>query len=862
MFIDRLVGTTSHVVTSLKIKQRLALLLTGVTVICLLSAAIFVAVIGSQYTSVQGRLYINGQPAQAGINVTLLFNESTIADTDGTNSTGYYFIDVTGHEGGKALFSITLGEKKYIPTDQQGNRAIITFTQGIHEFAMDLFLTLQTESSNLDNDTDSKNSDAQQDPDTHEDPSQLDDSSGDSSSGGSGGSQDSDESGGSGGTDDSGTTGGTGGSGGSGGSDDSGNQGETDDSDQDDFDGENDSENQTEPDDNESLCELTIDKTVWSSLENCWNENVTAYVGETIRFRIILHSVGNGTAHNLTIEDLLPAGLCYAGSATVNETIHEPQIIEENGFTKVHWDNITLRSNESIVLHYNADLSSFGCFVSNATVLFDETEVSMDMSQAGVTIICVDSKYVFVNKTVRNCDGTFEKHVDACVGEIVEFCITIKNMAEEESLYGLTVIDNLPDGLVYVCDKETFLYYKDKTAIIDPLTNASNERIWMDVNAIFGSYLYPQEEISLRFFARVTMPWKIINLVNVTATIGSYGRQISCSDRAVVNASLLYQNLSVDVGDNYEGYRNESILLNATVFGGIPPYKYLWDLNNDGVYDDANGSVVSWTWTSLGNHHIHVKVIDATEANATDTACINISYRSLAIALQTLFNGYMDEPVHLTALAYGGNPPYSYFWDLDNDTAYDDGNGSSIIYVWHTTGSFSGLIKVIDNASNVAIEKTTVEISLNNSAPSVPKIIDGVKEGKPETIYEYTMVSTDPNGDKLYALWDWGDNSTSGWIGPYESGAHVTVGHYWMEKGFYEVRVKCRDEHGCESGWSKSLRVNLNPQLLPLLLRNLVKHFIERFPLLQQLLARFQYKFPRLGFTDLLEGKRSFSETL
>jgi uncharacterized repeat protein (TIGR01451 family) len=447
MFVDQLVGMTSRVATSLKIKQRLALFLTGVTVVCLLLAAIFVAVIGFQMTSVQGRLYINGQPAQVGINVTLLFNESAIADIDGTNSTGHYFIDATGHEGGKALFSVTLDERKYTPVDQQGNRAIITLTPGIHEFTMDLFLTLETESSNVDNDTDSTDSGTQNDSDTHEDPSQPDDSSDDSSSGGSGGSQDSDESGDSDGTDDSGTTGGTGGSGGSGGSDDSGDQGGTDDSDQDDSDGDNDSDNPTEPDDNESLCKLTINKTVWNPLENCWNEEITSYVGEIVKFQIILQSLGNRSAHNLTIEDLLPTGLCYAGNAMINKVIHEPLIIEENGFTKVQWDNLTLGSNESILISYDADLSSYGSFVSNATVLFDETEVSMNMSQASVKVISLDPKYMLVNKTVRSHDDVFEKHVDAYVGEIIEFCITIKNMAKEEVLYGLTVIDHLPVGL-------------------------------------------------------------------------------------------------------------------------------------------------------------------------------------------------------------------------------------------------------------------------------------------------------------------------------------------------------------------------------------------------------------------------------
>ena len=131
-------------------------------------------------------------------------------------------------------------------------------------------------------------------------------------------------------------------------------------------------------------------------------------------------------------------------------------------------------------------------------------------------------------------------------------------------------------------------------------------------------------------------------------------------------------------------------------------------------------------------------------------------------------------------------------------------------------------------------------ISLNNTAPSVPTIIDGTTEGRPETIYEYTALSTDPDEDKLYYLWDWGDTTTSGWIGPYDPGVQSTVGHYWKKIGVYTVRVKCRDEHGSESNWSKNISVDINRLTLPLLLQNLIERLYERFPLLQQLLGRFQ----------------------
>jgi hypothetical protein len=69
------------------------------------------------------------------------------------------------------------------------------------------------------------------------------------------------------------------------------------------------------------------------------------------------------------------------------------------------------------------------------------------------------------------------------------------------------------------------------------------------------------------------------------------------------------------------------------------------------------------------------------------------------------------------------------------------------------------------------------------------------------------MVFVDPDGDDILYMFDWGDGTNSGWLGPYASGITITASHKWTSSGIYLVKVKAKDIYGSESGWSDSLTV-------------------------------------------------------
>jgi outer membrane protein assembly factor BamB len=107
-----------------------------------------------------------------------------------------------------------------------------------------------------------------------------------------------------------------------------------------------------------------------------------------------------------------------------------------------------------------------------------------------------------------------------------------------------------------------------------------------------------------------------------------------------------------------------------------------------------------------------------------------------------------------------------------------------------------------------------------NNPPDSPTI-DGPANGKRGESYTYTFTGSDPDGDTISYFVDWGDESDSGWQGPYPSGTGIDLSHTWSEKGSFAVKAKVKDEHGAESTWA-TLEVSM-PRIKSLSL------FLSRF---------------------------------
>jgi hypothetical protein len=126
-----------------------------------------------------------------------------------------------------------------------------------------------------------------------------------------------------------------------------------------------------------------------------------------------------------------------------------------------------------------------------------------------------------------------------------------------------------------------------------------------------------------------------------------------------------------------------------------------------------------------------------------------------------------------------------------------------------------------------------------NHAPVTPNVPSGEASGTVGTQYSYTTSTTDPDGDKVSYMWDWGDGNFSAWLGPSDSGATTTATYTWAAKGDYSIKVKARDTFGTESSWSDPLPITMPYTYNPILqfLELLLQRFPHAFPILRHLLG-------------------------
>ena len=152
-------------------------------------------------------------------------------------------------------------------------------------------------------------------------------------------------------------------------------------------------------------------------------------------------------------------------------------------------------------------------------------------------------------------------------------------------------------------------------------------------------------------------------------------------------------------------------------------------------------------------------------------------------------------------------------------------------------------IKIIDDGTGNANELNPgvdIDALQNLAAVSTnqpPPTITGPAKGIIGVILEYNFTAIDSEGDEVYYFIDWGDDRTSGWIGPYLSGNQITESHTWLTKGTYTLEAKAKDTYGNESDWA-SLTVTM-PSLynksIPQFLELLFQRFPNAFPILRYL---------------------------
>jgi uncharacterized repeat protein (TIGR01451 family) len=194
---------------------------------------------------------------------------------------------------------------------------------------------------------------------------------------------------------------------------------------------------------------------------NYWTDTLFANPGDEIEVLIEVNSVGNETANNSKIKDVLPAKLNYIpGSTTVDGSYRADGIISSDG---ILLGNLIVGDSREI--KFKTKISSAGEFTFSSINLInyayawaDKTcgEIN-DSAQITVTKGQTNNSAISISKLGRNISQGQTGLLDSFManpGEEVEFSIQVTNVGNAE-LTNVKIWDNLPNNVSIISGSTT-----------------------------------------------------------------------------------------------------------------------------------------------------------------------------------------------------------------------------------------------------------------------------------------------------------------------------------------------------------------------------------------------------------------------
>lgn len=773
----------------------LLLLFSIIIILFLLSIGLYLGLLDSDdtpYNSIAGIVYIDGQPAPEGIQINFILSNKSLLIGNVTNEAGMYSIDATNFNMELFTIQIIYREDSYIGTDEAGT-IINTSFMGSKNLWLDIFVnTSPLMDEKIDDiDENSINNDHDEDvteSEEHNDPS--DDKT------------DTDEK----------------------------QPGDNEDSDsaidvEDDDDESSNDDSVDESNEEISINYLLVKKTVWNTDEEVWKKNEASELGETVRFNITI-TYNSSNLSNIVIMDSLPDGLNYSGNATINGDSLEPSIY--NGTQFLQWTISGMsKINTTLYVEYDTIVSKRKILQNNVTVDLVKNELNLLQRKSNSTVNVIGE--LIVSKKVKNNTGmNWHESITVDLGKPIRFNITVRYEGNH-SISNLTILDEIPDelnllGNITINNQES-----------NHIISEKNQTIQWHISTLFSN-----EIVFIEFDANITKNMTAKNTVQVTAdeslgkkfdiaasaTVTGRGSQLfNCEKTVQVGNSSWKKYINAYVGDTAT-FRVHITNLGLGCIGNVkicdrlpsslsyingssifyyknqsffkePGYdeqtnSYYWGhINNLITEDFVVGDSIILQYTvfiqqgGFYSNQVTANVLlcgDAHPLLRSSFATINASipHYELTVNISVPDTIYVNEFVEINAYVIGGNPPYSYAWDLDDDMIYDDEYTASFIKKWGDVGNYPIRIRVTDNDSNMTTDSFIVNVTVRQLMVNA----GGPYSANLGEVIQFEGFATGGIGNYKWN-WDFKDENSSKMKNPL---------HTYTYPGSYQVTLQVTDE--------------------------------------------------------------------
>jgi len=137
-----------------------------------------------------------------------------------------------------------------------------------------------------------------------------------------------------------------------------------------------------------------------------------------------------------------------------------------------------------------------------------------------------------------------------------------------------------------------------------------------------------------------------------------------------------------------------------------------WDLDNDGLFDDATGGSAARRFPTAGTYTVRLRVTD-------DKGASSVASRQLTVGNQAPSASFTYSPAtplrretvtFASTSADADGSIVSQRWDLDNDGQFDDASGLTAARSFDSAGSYTVRLQVTDNGGAASVTNRVVTV--------------------------------------------------------------------------------------------------------------------------------------------------------